>query len=300
MKKKAVCILTSNHIETGISDQLDFLTAALNGYGIEVSTQSSLNVAVPNILIENFTNYEVEEIKKFKSEHLNIDLFCVLTEHFELKNNTLFLNDEQYDANRTYLPNLYDRFTNLIRLSPLFSGLIVLNNMPKKESIEEILPQHRTFSLTGLPQPLEAKEISSKISKPEYDLCFFGFVTEHRKLIIDKLKTRFRVYADFGISSKERNEIIMNSKFNVNIAQSEHWSRISPMRVFSSSKLGVWTINLSTLSDHHLPGVIDMPVDDLMNNGLPNKKMINNLIKEQNLKKGARQIYLDGFDLWVN
>jgi len=297
--KNTVSIFISNHVKTFVSDQLDFLTYSLNNNGIDCVQSEELRKDVPNILIENFTMHDVTAIEKFKKKYNDVDLFCVITEHFEVSDGGLLLNDEPFDSPRSYIPNLYERFINFFRLSTSFSGLIVLNNSPDKQKIQEILPTHKIFSFDGFPVPsCITKPLADSIKK-EYDLCFFGTPTNHRLAIIKELKQAFNIYSDFGVTPKDRDKIIKQSHFNINIAQSESWINISPMRVFSSSKLGVWTINLSSVLKHNLPGVIDMQLPELIKNGLPTQTTISNFPDYDDTKYKNNVPSLDGFDLWI-
>ena len=155
--RKKVSILTSNHVTTFVSDQLDFLTYALDNHGIYCHQSKHLQTDSANILIENFTSHDVAKIERFKKKYDKVDLFCVLTEHFELRDGVLLLNDEPFYNSRSYIPNLYERFVNFFRLSPLFSGLVILNNSPQKQKIQDILPIHRIFSFKGFPSPSDIR-----------------------------------------------------------------------------------------------------------------------------------------------
>ena len=300
MRGKKVSIFTGNHLTTGISDQLDYLIFILNKYGIEATTSTRLSNDVPNILIENFTNYEVFLIEKFKNENKNAELFCIVTEHFELKDGNLFLNEERFDSARTYIPNLYERFINFFRLSHYFSGIITLQGLPKKDYIQEIFLQHKIFNFSGLPLPSDIKNRSRDKIEYEYDLCFFGKLTEHRQSILDKLKRKYRIYVGYEVAPKARNRVLMKTRYNINIAQSENWTNVSTMRVFSSSKLGVSTINLSKLSDNNVPGLINMRLEDLMENGLPSSRKTTKLKTIKNSRKIVNNFCLDGFELWID
>ena len=297
MSRKTVSLFTGNHLEWGVSDQIDYLNCSLGDAGLDVILSKKLNEKFDNIVIENFQNFEVDQLYNFKNNYENTKIFCVLTEHFELRHGVLYLNDERFDAERSYIPNLYMRFLNLVKISPVFSGFITLHQNPSKANLRTIFPLHPIFEFRGIPKP---KTNLQNEKLKQYDMCFFGTMTPYRKQILQQLRDKFNIFIGSSTPSNERAKIIKNSVINLNIPQSDKWTNISPMRVFSSSKLDVFTLTITDDDSNNNIDALELKVSEACG------MLISDILYfcHKNLDKSNvyldQKFKIDGFDQWVN
>jgi hypothetical protein len=266
LKRLHICIFNHNEY-FGISDQIIVLKEILKDYCL-VTVSNLLVKGVDNLLIECFNAYQCMDLYKFKANNDGYKIFVLLTEHFRLnENNTLYLNDQAWNEQRDYIPDLYQRFIHIVELSCIVDAFVVLCGLPKKDDIRGIFPSKSIFNLCPPKKLLLDYETgSTKL----YDFCFFGTLTEHRKHVLNKIKTKFKVFFTTGISNEQRSEIIQQSRFMLNIPQNENWSNISPMRIITAAIDGVWTINISNIKSEFpyassitLPELIKLNIDSL-------------------------------------
>jgi len=247
-----------NHDKNGVTDQVEEIIDILSDV-VNITVSKNFDIHSNNLLIENFNNYQVDKLRHLKKIN-NRRLFVMLTEHIETDiDSTLYLNNQKWDQNREYIPNLYNRFVNLISMGDIIDAYIVLYNLPNVMNIRKILPSAILFDLRS-----NKKFNLDKVYEKKIDFCFVGALTDYRIKILNQLSTKFNVKYDSNISFQMRTKLIKESKYVLNIPQFDSWKNISPMRILSAAREGVATINITDQSDHKFPYSETISIDNLM------------------------------------
>ncbi len=255
---KCLHICTFNHNSYGVGDQVTALTDMLEGHAL-VTVSDELAPDRDNLLIENFNYFQADEIRKHYACSRN-RLFVLLTEHFALNaGGSLLLNDQPWSARREYIPNLYQRFLSLAELSDVIDAFVVLYGAPKRTALKTVFPAAPILDLAAF-KHYPADESTAK----DYDFCFIGSETRHRKSVIEQLRTRFAVYSGTSLSTEERREVIRRSRFALNIPQHSGWTNLSPMRVIASAREGARVINIGEFDGEPFPYVTTIPLAELL------------------------------------
>ena len=205
-------------------------------------------------------------------------------------NNNLYLNGELCHLEREYIPNLYERFINLARVSVYIDGFLVLYSQPNSINIAKIFPNTPIFDLgVGLELAIDDNDEVDK----KYDFCFIGSPTKYRKYIIQLIAKKYKIFSGYGLNEEERKKIIKNSKYNLNIPQTAEWRYISPMRINYAAKNGSFTVNVMEAAIHY-PNTIPIPINEIIQNDIKyidemvscakKNQLNNNVIYDNNLK----------------
>jgi hypothetical protein len=255
---KRLHICTFNHDRYGVSDQVSALVEMLEGHAV-VTVSDELTSGVDNLLIENFNYFQADEIRKHQTCS-NGRLFVLLTEHLELDSSgRLLLNDQLWSARREYIPNLYERFMSLVELSDVIDGFVVLYGAPKMAALKTVFPAAPILDLAAF-KHYPADDSTAK----DYDFCFVGSETRHRRAVIEQLRTRFTVYFGTSLSTEERRNVIRRSRFTLNIPQHSGWTNLSPMRVIASAREGGRVINVADVDGEPFPYVTTIALAELL------------------------------------
>lgn len=258
--KPKIHICTFNVYTYVVEDTIKILKDSLKD-DFEISVSKELKVNVTNIIFENFNLYSVNKIKQIKKKN-NFKIIVVLSEHMNLDSNKrLVLNNIIWNHKRSYLINLYDRFLFLTSIINLIDCFIVLYDIPIISNLKKIFPNTKIFSI-GYNYSFE-----NNLSKKKYDFCFIGTITASREIILNKLSKKFCVYFKKNMSMNVKENIFNKSKYSLNIPQEEKWSFISPVRIFSSLRKKLRTINI-LYSDYHVKSpfsnTLNLKLDELL------------------------------------
>ena len=242
--KSELSLYTGNHHPYGISDQLTTLERILKN-----DIHTNITQDIPNtknvLLIENFTDFQVRKFIKMKEKKCS-SLFVLLTEHMWTDHfDTLHLNGNLWNSDFEYIPNIYNRFLNLVKLYPIIDAFVTLYGYPEINRIKTIFPSIPILDLSDF-RKLNQIMRQSVVSKShfDYDFCFFGMLTEHRNYLLKILSSKFRVYSDTGVSDHERALILEKSMFCLSLPQNSSWSNVSPMRIINAASSGKYTVNI--------------------------------------------------------
>jgi len=239
----------------GISDQIHFLYRYFKEVGIPISCGKSPSDSRCNIVIENFddkTSAVVRDFCRSRSRCVSV----VLTEHVDIApmvsaelagRSQILLHGKSVLGHHDYLPLtvLLGRTNNLLALSDVTFRYYRLGDLPQMNGFE-CLAFGRVVDTLWFPKlPTQAAVLRED---PMCDFVFFGTMTSFRKDVLGRLESNGFTFvpAGSGVSTKQRNRLIRQAKYCLNIPQDEAWPWLSPMRVLSALDVGVPTLSLGT------------------------------------------------------
>jgi glycosyltransferase involved in cell wall biosynthesis len=242
-------IYTGNHTPprkhnsgNGVYDLVDWIVNTLVT-NHEVNISNDISTIDHNIIIEGFDKEDdIHEI--LAAYDAGARFSVVLTENVTLDDNDLLrMHEIPFDQYNAYMPNAYFRFLNLAKLIDKITCFIVIDAVPSVMDYKAIFPTMK-FSQFSVP-PIKANT-EEKHSEIEFDFCFFGSQTPHRKMAIKALRDEgLRVYSGTDIEGAERFKILQKSEFNLHIKPSPEWTDVSPMRIYSAAQAGKQTVHLT-------------------------------------------------------
>ena len=234
-----------NNNSVGITDQIDWLINYFQGY-LTFKTSIQLDINSHNIIIENFDDYDVKEITLFAKNNGKFSI--LLTEHLEINSDgNLIINNILYDKYNPYMPNAYNRFINLCKLSYYSTLFLSVANMPDISVYKKIFSNINFYQFNKFNSIKFSSIIKNSIDNIffKYDLCFFGYINDYRLNIINKLKKfGLKIFYDSNLSKEVRDEIIFNSRYNLHIPVDFYWTQESDMRIYSAARISVFTISI--------------------------------------------------------
>jgi len=223
----------------GIYDHILAIKRTLEQLNIELTITNTLNVNALNIIIENFTESNVQAINNFCKLHEK-KVCVVMTEHLSIKDNELKYGTYKI-TDREYIGNIDERIFSLFALSENVMAYFTLGELPFLNDIESMLYTNQVYRIN---YPKIEPCYDMDFSKVEYDLGFTGASIPYREQIINKLKENYRVFTSSIVSNKE--ERLNNtrcSKAIISIPQNEQWIWISPMRFMYNLEVGMPSIH---------------------------------------------------------
>lgn len=220
-----------------ISGQLDFLAKFCSKNDIKLTISNSFKKNIYNILIENFTFFDVQKIREFcVSESTKVGV--IMTEHIDyIDTNFYFHGNNILEANfsNDYFSGLYShlRFNSLLSIIDVVDNFIVLGHLPFLTNMDKVFPHIQKVNI-----PYDVIEFKNIKSEPEYDFIFFGFITPYRKKILDILRKNYSIYFKDNISTPLLKKTIIKAKVCIHIAQDPQWQWSSPVRLIQSISNG--------------------------------------------------------------
>jgi len=236
--------VTLSHPVAMIGDQIASVTRALAWYGFRVQVSNELRDDALNIILEGFTRFAALYISDYCASRRK-KIAVLMTEHIDLKGRVL-VNDVPLGDPNEYLPNAYERLTNLVYVLPHVRLFLIVGHLPDRENMARVF---RAIPIVNLPYiPIEVASVPSFTSR-RFELCFTGSLTKHREALIKALDRHFKCVCMFSNDTEVRRQTISDSHFNLQIPQNSSWRYISPMRVIFALQAGAATLNITTFPD---------------------------------------------------
>lgn len=247
-------IVTFPHPINQIRDQVSFLEHSFNELGIIYQVSNSISTAHLNILIEGFTKFSAQYIANFCKKN-GVKIAVVLTEHLEIINNTLFVNEIEINTVNEYMPNAALRFQALFSLIPYIRFFMVLGHLPLKEQQQQIF---KSTPIIEMPyksiKPID-HHILGAINKSLY-FSFQGSLTKYRVKMLKKIKKlSSSLSVSFDHDLTERSLTVQRSRFALQIPQNNKWRYISSMRALYCLRHGVSMLNISDHVMHEFDSI---------------------------------------------
>lgn len=214
-----------------LEDWLTFLWCAIADTGHEVSYSEGLQAGRVNVLLENFSDDDVDTITE--AGHAGVDYIIVASEFLTGSTFNNFSDDhheEGHYGNRHYWAK---RCFNFLRTADHARAVWCVSDrqLSAYRDILDPAAVHR-LELRWVPGYAPEKTISHK----DVDFLFTGTMTCYRQAQIDRLKANGTVVAFLGTQTPEyiRRDYIRRSRVLLNIPQHAGWPHPSQMRYFHS------------------------------------------------------------------
>lgn len=228
-----------------IFDQIDFLSDAVKTLGLSLSVSEMMDPYSINFVQEGFFSRGSMDYVRDFCVRFQKKVVVILTEHMEIKEDSLEINGFKLNAKNEVMGNAAIRFKNLCLLLPYVRSFVVLGHWPDRRKIMEIFP---STPIQTIPySPLNSQKFLKKDKKT--DFSFTGTITPYREKLLKNLQREFTCHYGFEEGIDRRREVISESKFHLQIPQNKSWRQISPMRVLFSLKSGTPVLNISDHQD---------------------------------------------------
>lgn len=242
---KPINFVVLSHPIAMIGDQIQNVSRSLSYLGYQVEVTNSLRDGCLNIVPEGFTRFGARYINEYcRAQKQKICL--LMTEHLDLVDGWLTVNDVPLGDANEYLPVAYDRIANLLLIYPSIRFLAILGHLPAVGSLKKVFPKIPILTLPYVPLPLE---VSTPHENRRFDLCFTGSMTKYREKIIGLLERYFKCAWTFANDASDRAALIKASRLNLQIPQNPTWRHVSPMRVIFALEAGTATLNVTSFKD---------------------------------------------------
>ncbi|GLK87737.1 hypothetical protein [Pseudomonas turukhanskensis] len=243
--KPGIHIWVFNHAYFGISDQVDFLTLALQQQGYSVSVGNQPRAERLNIVIENFSERSRDTLMAFCKAH-GKRVAVVMTEHLDFVDEQIRIHGEPLWSNNDYMhpATQVARIRHLFECLPYICSFLVLGDLPELLNIHRLVPgvAVRTINFPNLAfEPGTTQHI-------DQDLLFTGVVTQYRGEILELLRLEGFALACPGqfLPHEQRDTLNRSARLVLNIPQRVDWPWLSLMRVIPALRVGRVTVSLGT------------------------------------------------------
>ena len=250
--KPPVHLWIYNHPFTGISDQVEFIIAALRQHGYAVSAGRQPSGSSLNVVIENFTAHSGKVLTDYCGAARK-RVAVIMTEHLDFDSGKIFIHGDPLWSDNDYMhpATQVNRIRFLMDCLPYIRCFLVLGDLPELRNMSVMLPGVAVRTIP-FPKLDLVSNRNAEMSRPiTSDLLFTGFITDYRADILAMLKAN-----DFSVacpqkmvSRKNRDALNRSARIILNIPQREGWRWLSLMRVIAGLRCGRATISLGTNDD---------------------------------------------------
>ena len=247
--KPAIRLWIFNHKYKHVADIIDFFVASVEQEGYSVTVGKCPCPSSLNVVIEGFDDESLGTVSDFSGK-MRKKVAIIMTEHIDFIDGQLFAYGVPIGVENNYVStsDVERRVDTLVRCRQHAKCLLGVADGTALIGIDQLfpgIPLHRIPFPALAPAPVRP---ALHPWGPGCDFVFTGNRTEHRTIVINRLKSNgLQIHQPRRLlSPRRRDGLYRNSKIIVNIPPSEAWQWLSPMRVISALQAGRATVSLGT------------------------------------------------------
>jgi hypothetical protein len=257
--KPRVHLWAFNNPLRGITEQIDFLCAALRAHRYPFGISNSPSATALNIVIENFEAESATRVLDF-CRRSGKRIAVILTEHLDFIKGRILFHGVAIDDFDDYMhPAIKrNRLVHLLLLRECLYGFLRLGDLPALANMELMLPGIPVRTMP-FPMFLAAERPLKKIgATPTHDFVFTGKITDYRRSVLDSLGEKYSIlrgdqiltrHGDAYQSRRCRDALNLLGRLVLNVPQRRNWPWISTMRVIAGLRSRRATATIGTDSN---------------------------------------------------